>query len=189
MTTPHDIDWADLLRRSRSAEEAALNADAVSPEARERMLRSRAAMLAAPPRTEQETDAAYSVAVVRCGPDRYAVPLAELVEVIRQPAVAIVPHAPGYVAGVMQVRGEVRPVYDLRALLGHAPGATNGPGTVLLARAEGAEFGLRVDGVEDIRQVPPGSRIPTAVTPGHAGWMTDDLIPCLAANTLMPEGN
>lgn len=189
MTPRKRFDWAELLERTKRAEKAVLDAGTISAERRGEILRTRAALLALPVRMDHETDSIHNVVILRCGADRYAIPLSELVEVIRQPRIAIVPHAPEFVAGLLQVRGEIRPAYHLQALLGNAAGTPAMPPVILLATNGSAEFGIGVDAVEDIRQVPPDSRTLTPITRGHAGWMTDDLVPCLAINTLIPEQN
>jgi chemotaxis signal transduction protein len=184
----HMTDWADLLKRTHMAQRAALEPAAVSAGLRERILRARAEQLAAPLTVRHESDAAHAFAILRCGNDRYAIAIRELVEVITEPKIAVVPHAPAFVAGLIQVRGEICPVYRLKALLGQDGAGQETPPVVVLAAAA-SDFGIGVDAVEDIRQVPPESRAPAAVGHGYAGWMTEDFIPCLTAETLLPEQN
>jgi purine-binding chemotaxis protein CheW len=77
--------------------------------------------------------------------------VAEIVDAL---AVSPLPEAPPDVDGVAALRGRALPVLDLRRRLG-VPAA--GSGVVLLVRdrAEGdLSFGLRVDRVREIRQVP-----------------------------------
>ena len=176
-------DWADLLQRMRAAD---LQTAAVSPGGREQILRARAEQLASPLSIRHESDSPHAFAILRCGQDRYAIAIRELVAVMTEPKIAVVPHAPAFVAGLIQVRGEIRPVYRLKSLLGQAGAGQEMPPVVVLAAAA-SEFGIGVDAVEDIRQLPPESRTPAAVARGYAGWMTEDLIPCLTANTLLPE--
>ncbi len=185
-----NIDWAELVERTRNAEKAVVEAGTVLTEQRERILRARARLVAVPLSTGEDTDAAQTIVVFRSGAGGYyALPLSEVVEVIRKPQVVPVPRAPSFVAGVMQVRGEIRPVYHLTPLLGRETDLVSVPQMALLLRAAASEFAIGVDSVEDIRQVASNTRIVTQVMPGHAGWMTSDLIPCLTANTLIPENN
>lgn len=48
----------------------------------------------------------------------YAVPLESLREVIAQPRITHLPAAPSVVLGLVNVRGEILPLFDLAALLG-----------------------------------------------------------------------
>lgn len=157
------------------------------------VLRSRAEMIARAAEGSDGVRAGLPVVILRIGTDRYAVPLSELAEVVRAPKIAPVPHAPAQVAGLIQVRGEIRPVYHLKVLLGQqgASGSAAELGAVVLVRRpSGAEFGLGADGVEDIREIPPEARKPAgSMLAGHAAWMTEDLIPCLTLESLDPELN
>ena len=150
MSAARRIDWADLLERTRRAEQAVLEAGTISPEQRERILRERADSLLAPIHLRREADATFTVVIVRCGAERYALPLQELREVIRQPKMTRVPHAPAIVAGLIQVRGEIRPVYHLQVLLGRATSAA--PGTVLLVTTGAAEFDAVIEKLSAMRR-------------------------------------
>ncbi|HEV3505279.1 MAG TPA: chemotaxis protein CheW, partial [Actinomycetes bacterium] len=51
----------------------------------------------------------------------YALPLGCVVEVVRMAALTPAPGAPGHVLGLLDLRGRVVPVMDLRARLGLPP--------------------------------------------------------------------
>jgi purine-binding chemotaxis protein CheW len=93
--------------------------------------------------------------VFRLERDRYALPLSAIREVVVAPeAYTRVPRAPAPVKGVMNLRGRVVPVVDLRELLGLTP---SGPGSrVVLLDLGRRELGLlitEVDGIESIEKV------------------------------------
>jgi purine-binding chemotaxis protein CheW len=85
----------------------------------------------------------------------YGVPQALVTEVARVPAITAVPHVPGWVRGVVNLRGDVFSVIDLRAFLGLD---TTSPhtGRLIVVRLIDEDFstGLLVDGVEQIASVP-----------------------------------
>ena len=54
------------------------------------------------------------------GANRYAIDVARVVEVIPKVELRAVPHAPVFVAGLLDYRGKVVPVLDLCLLLGIA---------------------------------------------------------------------
>ncbi len=95
---------------------------------------------------------ALEVLVVRLGPERCGLPLARLAEVMAVRAVTPVPGAPPEVAGVVNLRGDIRPVLDIAGAFGGAGGAGAEAGIVFLRR-NGGEVGLRVDAVETVAAV------------------------------------
>ena len=90
------------------------------------------------------------VLVVGVAGRRWAIRLEEARQVIRARAVTRVPGAPAWVMGVLNVRGSVVPVGDLRALDGRARVAAR-EGLVLLVEERGRQAGLRVAEVVGVR--------------------------------------
>ncbi len=100
--------------------------------------------------------------------DRYALPLASIREVVVAPeSWTRVPRAPRAVKGVMNLRGRVVPVIDLRELLDVPGPATPGPARVVLLDRGRRELGLlisEVDGIESLEKVgPPAPKASLAV--------------------------
>lgn len=115
----------------------------------------------------------------------YALPLGCVVEVVRMAALAPVPDGPRHVLGLLDLRGRVVPVLDLRLRLGLAP-AEPGLGTpICVVEAGGRGFGLVADAVTDVRPLlgpveplevaPTGS--PVAGSPTSAGRLVSLLDP------------
>jgi purine-binding chemotaxis protein CheW len=109
------------------------------------------------------------------GEERYALPLSRVVEVIAGAAICPVPGAPAAVAGVMQVRGEIRPVFHLAQLLGAA--GTEPLHTVVLVRHGNREVGLGVSRVEDIRFIGEADFREAPAGNPRIQRLTADLIP------------
>jgi chemotaxis-related protein WspB len=55
------------------------------------------------------------------GPNRYAVDVVRVVELVPRVALRSIPHAPAFLAGLLGYRGKIVPVIDLGLLLGAAP--------------------------------------------------------------------
>ena len=55
------------------------------------------------------------------GGNRYAVDVAQVVELVPRVELRLIPHAPGFLAGFLGYRGQVVPVIDLGLLLGAGP--------------------------------------------------------------------
>jgi chemotaxis-related protein WspB len=56
--------------------------------------------------------------ILTAGPNRYAIDTAQVVELVPRVALRLVPHAPIFLAGLLEYRGKTVPVIDLGLLLG-----------------------------------------------------------------------
>jgi purine-binding chemotaxis protein CheW len=81
-------------------------------------------------------------------------------EIIRDVKVTPVPHAPLQVRGVINLRGEVTTVIDLRQALGLLPLDVTSNTQTLIVRSQGESIGLIVDRVGDICAVDVASIVP-----------------------------
>jgi purine-binding chemotaxis protein CheW len=92
-----------------------------------------------------------SVILLRLEGHEYALPLGHVVEVVRMAALAPVPDAPRHVLGLLDLRGRVVPVLDLRRRLGLAPAEPGLSTPICVVEAGGRGFGLVADAVTDVR--------------------------------------
>lgn len=81
-------------------------------------------------------------------------------EIIRDVKVTRVPHAPPQVRGVINLRGEVTTVIDLRQVLGLGARETTTGTQTLVVRSQGESIGLIVDRVGDICAVDRSAIVP-----------------------------
>jgi len=96
------------------------------------------------------------VMVLGIGAERYGVELRDVGEVLPLVRATPVPGAAAMFAGVINVHGEIRPVMDLRRLLGMDAIPGGDRARVILLCSEGRQMGLQIDSVEQIRWI--GSR-------------------------------
>jgi len=89
--------------------------------------------------------------VFRLGAELFAVELHLLRSIHRPDGLATVPCTPSYVAGVLNVRGEIVVVLSAAALLGSAHASRTETGQVLLVEHPRACLGLLVDEVVGVR--------------------------------------
>ena len=86
--------------------------------------------------------------------ETYGVSVLAVEEIMRYQTVTGVPRAPEFVKGVIDLRGRVIPIVDLRERLGlPAPEATKETRIVVL-EAGGNTVGLIVDSVDEVRTLP-----------------------------------
>jgi purine-binding chemotaxis protein CheW len=86
----------------------------------------------------------------RLGVSEYAIEILRVQEIKAVTAITPMPHTPSYVKGVMNLRGAIVPVVDLRARLGLSD-AAYGRFTVIIVVTVGTKVvGLVVDSVSDV---------------------------------------
>lgn len=98
---------------------------------------------------------------------RCAVALDNVVEVVRMVAMAHLPDAPPLVEGMINLRGRVVPVLDLRARFGLASKGVALTDHLVIARAGSRTVAIRVDRARALVDVGPGD-VDAAVSTGNA---------------------
>jgi purine-binding chemotaxis protein CheW len=98
----------------------------------------------------------------RVGASELALDVAAVHEVLRVPTVAPVPKAPSFVAGVIELRGALLPVVDLRRRLEVEASAPQGDARVLVVETGGERLGLLVDRVNEVLHAPESAIHPPA---------------------------
>src|SRR5690349_13823440 len=83
----------------------------------------------------------------------YALPAEHVVEVVRMVAVTPLPEAPPWLAGVINLRGRVVPLIDLRTRLGLPPAEHGLTTAILILEAGGATIGLIADVVTEMLEI------------------------------------
>jgi purine-binding chemotaxis protein CheW len=150
------IDWQRTPQRLKAGKRSPEIEIASEQERMEAVWRQRAVRLARRPVPAGAGPDALPVMVLGIGNERYGVELADVAEVLPQVHLTPIPGTPRHLSGVINVHGEIRPVIDLRRLLGLAAAEKGGVSRVILLRMQGREMGLQVDGVEEIRWVAAG---------------------------------
>lgn len=113
---------------------------------------------------------AHRCIAVGVGGALYGLPMKDVQEVIGMRALTRVFHAPGVLAGVTSLRGEVLPVIDLALLLDPATHGTAGGGRearIVVVREAGGQrrrAGLRVDELRGLRELPAEGLSPPPTT-------------------------
>ncbi len=87
----------------------------------------------------------------------YGVDIAKVHEIIRMQNITQVPRAPQFVEGVINLRGRVIPVVDLRKRFGFAKTEHSKQSRIVVVEIEGQTIGMIVDGVSEVLRVPTAS--------------------------------
>lgn len=93
---------------------------------------------------------------------RYAFPAGRIVQVVQMVAISPLPGAPPVVEGVVNVRGKIVPVFDLRGRFGLPPRPAD-PGQHLIILSGSPRLAaVRVDSAEDFVSIPDAEVTPAA---------------------------
>lgn len=84
------------------------------------------------------------------GGESYAVELLKVKEVLTPPEMTPIPKAPSYVCGLMNLRGNVLTVIDLRKKLGIVPEKMNSQNGVIIFDLEDRLLGVMVDSIQRV---------------------------------------
>ena len=92
--------------------------------------------------------------VFRLGAQDYGLPIAAVKEITKVPEqIARMPKAPAFIDGVMNLRGTVLPIMDLRRRLDLPSDAAGGGRRILVVAAGAAHAGFVVDAVSEVLKV------------------------------------
>jgi len=91
----------------------------------------------------------------RIGRETFGVPINLVHEIVRVPEITAVPDAPDYVEGVINLRGKIVSIVDLRKRFGEREIVPHKKNRILVAELEGKMVGLIVDAASEVLKIPP----------------------------------
>ena len=100
---------------------------------------------------------------------RYGLPAETILEVVRAARFVPVPEQPSIVEGVLDIRGRMAPVLDIRARLGLPPQAMTTADHIILARRRDRVVALRVDQAVGLAALAPEAIEPAENVVPHGG--------------------
>ena len=153
MSAQEPADWAEIRRRSEGIRAGIERGFAPSPEAERKILKTRARELAKEP--ERGVDAEETIEVVEfdLANERYAFPLAQIREVGVLHDLTPVPCTPAFVLGIINLRGEIRTVIDLRRFFDLPGEGITDLNKVILIRSGDTELGILADTIGGVRRL------------------------------------
>src|SRR4051794_20638186 len=97
-----------------------------------------------------EDRATRQLVVFSLGDEEYALPIADVHEIIRYTEPRSVASSVGWIRGVISLRGKIIPVYDLAARLGPSHRAEAADQKIVIVEAAGSLAGVIVDDVQEV---------------------------------------
>lgn len=91
----------------------------------------------------------------RIGNETYGVRIGSVREIVRVPEITSVPSAPDLVEGVINLRGKIIPVMDLRKRFGSAAVQPDKKNRILVVELDNKLVGLIVSSASEVLKIPP----------------------------------
>jgi len=89
--------------------------------------------------------------------EEYAVDILSVQEINRITEITKVPNSPDYVEGVINLRGKVIPVINLRSKFGFEEKSTDDNSRIIIMEIQGIINGIIVDSVSEVLRIPASS--------------------------------
>ncbi len=159
-----DLESIERQLHQGSLEETIAQIDAALPAATSKTLMPGASSVIGSARKVLMGSEAKHV-VFQLGESRYAIPIANVLEIQRVPSVTALPNVPDWVQGVCNLRGEIISIVDLRAFLNMDAQDFGASRRIIVTKSlvHDVTTGLVVDAVVGMRNLPAnGIRQPTA---------------------------
>jgi purine-binding chemotaxis protein CheW len=91
----------------------------------------------------------------RIGRETFGLPISMVREIIRVPEITSVPNAPSYIEGVINLRGRIIPIVDLRKRFGEASSEASKKNRIVVVEIDGRAIGLIVNSASEVLRIPP----------------------------------
>lgn len=110
----------------------------------------------------------------RIGRETFGVPIALVHEIVRVPEITAVPDSPGYVEGVINLRGKIVSVLDLRKRFGEKQVVNTKKNRILVSEVSGKMVGLIVDSASEVIKLPESDvqAAPSVFEDGELNYVT-----------------
>lgn len=86
----------------------------------------------------------------------YGIPISAVLEIIRMQKITGIPQSVDFLEGVIEIRGKVIPVMDLRKRFGLPAAEHTGSTRIIIVDMGGTNVGIVVDSVSEVLRVPAG---------------------------------
>ncbi len=88
------------------------------------------------------------------GEEEYAIDILKVQEINKQLEITQIPNAPYYVKGIINLRGTVLPIVDLRTKLGITPKENDSETRIIVVELNDSKIGFIVDKVNEVLRIP-----------------------------------
>lgn len=151
---PQHIDWREIHRRLDSARAALERGFTLTVEEKKKVLRARAQALAYEPEASLNRQEQLEIVEFLLAYEKYAIELPYVREVYPLKELTLLPDTPAFLAGIINVRGQIVSVVDLKKFFNLPEKGLTDLNKVIIVGNTRMEFGLLVDAVTSVRRIP-----------------------------------
>ncbi|MDD5180892.1 MAG: chemotaxis protein CheW [Gallionellaceae bacterium] len=148
------IDWNEIHRRLDSIRVIIERGWAPDTEQTRRILQARAQALASEPGKIQTDAECLRVMEFRLAHERYAVESRHVREVVALENLTPLPGAPAFVCGIVNVRGEILSVIDIKKFFDLPQKGLPDLHKIIVLQSDNMLFGVLADTITGVRQIP-----------------------------------
>lgn len=153
-TTKGSIDWSEVHRRLDASRAANEQGQQAGPEFKKKILRQRAKDLARESHRTEGAEESLQVTEFMLAYEKYAVESSYVREVYPLKELAQVPCTPPFVLGIINVRGQILSVIDIRKFFELPEKGLTDLNKVIILHDEKMEFGILADLIVGVRSIP-----------------------------------
>ncbi|HEX9082791.1 MAG TPA: chemotaxis protein CheW [Holophagaceae bacterium] len=119
--------------------------------------------------------------------ESYGIPILKVREIQAEAVITRIPRSPSYMPGVINLRGAIVPILDLRRRFSLGDPPEGGRPVIVIVEVQGRTLGMRVDAVSDVVDL-DASAIKPPPELGGQGQLGREFISGLASQPSGPEG-
>lgn len=191
MTPRPPADWSAIRRRIEAVHAATDRGATLTAEDERRILQSRAHALAAVPDSGPRGETLEAVEFELAG-ESYAIALAQVREVGPLHDLTPVPGTPAFVLGIINLRGVIRTVIDLKKFFDLPDAGLTQLNQILLLEHEDLQLGILADTIRGVRHIPLADLQPalptlTDIRADYLRGVTGDRLVVLDAAKLLTD--
>lgn len=112
------------------------------------------------PRTEANDDLVGRYLSFNIGESLYGIELQYIIEIVSMEQITVVPSLPQYILGIMNLRGKVVPVIDIRLKLNQEPRPFDDKTCIIITFIDEMQVGLIVDSVAEVLSSAQAEKMP-----------------------------
>lgn len=98
-----------------------------------------------------DVDNTIQVIVFSLGEERYGVEISQVKEIILPTQITRIPNVPSFVEGVLNLRGQIATIINLRIRLGKEPKKNDENTRIIVIEYNSATIGMMVDSVSEVK--------------------------------------
>lgn len=187
------IDWTEVHRRLEAARQKVEQGWKPSAQEKSNILKERAKALAIESVTEGEAEDRIDLLEFKVSSECYGFELKFVREVCPLKELTPLPCAPQFVIGVINVRGQIIPVNDIRGIFGLPQKGLTELDKVIILKDEDMELGVLADAVIGVGSVPVSGIQPppptlTGIREEYLRGVTGDRLVLLDAGKMLSGG-